>query len=644
MQIKTTTTHTMLLHEGKGGKKSVIQAILSILLVALIVLLAACSAPPPVPTELPAPPTLERPTETPLEPEEEEDLVIPETGITETVEESQERVEAADQVGQWQVYEITLTSTASYGNPFTDVDVYADFTSENKNLRVYGFYDGNGSGGHGNLWKIRFMTGDIGSWSWETRSTDSGNSGLHNQAGSLTVVQSNQPGPVHPDPAYPNSWIHANGDRFYWNLGYSIHILGSDRTHAGVGGWQDYLDWLQAKRFNGVMFTLQVPSFKACTTCSKGVAPWDAIGSNPAPKYANNNNGTVDYYIMPWASKSNSNNTASGGSDADFTRFYLPFWNRVDELLAEMQNKGMIANVFMYDDETFWPNASSSQERLYWNYIIRRMGAYWNVVYNDGIDLNEYRSLSNWVNEWQQYFSDNDPFNHARSSRHGNDDGQASTWRSMQAADASRPANIDQWYKLMDQSPRKPVTEDDGIRARKSNGISADRFMQLAWWSVLSGPGGLGATWAGAYDPGNWYSNLDSESEGMRRVAIRNKFILGEGWNNGNPVPFWKMQVMNDLVTGDNVYSSAVLGESYLVYFDAGSPNSTEVDLNDTSTPLTVKWLNPQNGDIIDGGESEPGKVQTFTKPFNGPAVLYLGGGIATATQPHQLFISILIK
>ena len=28
----------------------------------------------------------------------------------------------------------------------------------------------------------------------------------------------------------------ANGEYFLWSLGYSIHMVGSDRTHPGVGG------------------------------------------------------------------------------------------------------------------------------------------------------------------------------------------------------------------------------------------------------------------------------------------------------------------------------------------------------------------------------------------------------------------------
>lgn len=530
-------------------------------------------------------------------------------------------------VGQWEVYEITLTSTKTYVNPFRDVDVYADFTAaDGSTIRVYGFYDGNGNGNQGNLWKIRFASDITTSWSWHTTATDTSNSGLHDQSGQFNVVSSDEPGPLAPDPQHPNAWQHANGTHFLWSLGYSIHMLGADRTHPAVGGWEDYLDWLQAHRFNGVMFIMQVPSFDACSTCQAGMAPWSALGNNPPPTYAFNNNNRVDYFVMPWAREGDPNTYGETLRNTDFNRFYLPLWQKADEILAEMQERDMVAHIFQYDDQTFWPTAGSPEEELYWDYMIRRFGAHWNVAFNDGIDLNEYRP-SSWVSLWQEYFCENDPFQHARSSRHGSDEPNSATWRSMQAANASQPNNVDAWRNLMDDSPQKPVTEDDGIRAEKDHGIPADRFMQLAWWSVLSGPGGFGATWAGANDPGNWYANLDEDSEGMLRVEIRNRFVLDFNVAQERRIPFWKLEVHDDLVSEKDVYVVADPGDHYLVYFDEGAPRNISLDLSAASTNLPVTWLNPVTGQRTSAEPVVPGDARPFSNPYNGPGVLYVGAG-----------------
>jgi hypothetical protein len=184
----------------------------------------------------------------------------------------------------------------------------------------------------------------------------------------------------------------------------------------------------------------------------------------------------------------------------------------------------------------------------------------------------------------------------------------------------------------MSQSPVKPVTEDDGIRAR--NDISPDRFMQLAWWSVLAGPGGFGATWSGAYEPGNWYANLDAESEGMKRVEIRNRFILDFDPVGGKQIPFWKLQPRDDLLKGESVYASAVLGEHYLVYFDLNSGPSADVDLRDIAGNFYVTWLNPETGERMEGGTIKAGDWLSFIKPFDGSAVLYIGDKAAVMDTP----------
>ncbi len=535
-------------------------------------------------------------------------------------------LQISEAIGLWQVYEITLRSTKTYSNPFTSIDVYAILTSPSgEESQVYGFYDGDGLGGQGNLWKIRIMPDVTGNWFWQSFSSDAENIGLNNHSGKFSVVDSSEPGPLHPDPDYPTSWVHANGQHFYWNLGYSIHLLGADRTHQGVGGWYDYIEWLNMHGFNGVMFTVQVPSFSACTTCSKGAAPWSALGNSPPPLYAQNHRGRVDYFVMPWVEEGSPDSFARTARDADFTRFYLPHWMKLDEVVMELQKRGMVAHIYQYDDETFWPPADSDDERLYWDYLLRRLSAYWNVVFNDGIDLNEYRYPEIWVPQWQEYFNLNDPYFHAKSSRHGNDDSSLSTWRSVQAANDHEPTNLTEWQNLLSLTPQKPVTEDDGIRALKGRGISPDRFMQLAWWSLLSGPGGMGATWAGKFDPGNWYSHLDDGSQGMLRVEIRNRFLFASEPDGADQIPYWKLQARNDLVSGSNVYCSAVPGEHYLIYFDLQSGSTANVDLKDASKPLYVTWLDPESGVGINSGIIEPGEVHTFEKPFQDAAVLYIG-------------------
>lgn len=80
----------------------------------------------------------------------------------------------------WQPAELTFISDASYTNPYKDVDISATFTGPNmESMTVPGYWDG------GNVWKIRFSPTVAGTWTYATSSTNTGDSGLHNQSGTI---------------------------------------------------------------------------------------------------------------------------------------------------------------------------------------------------------------------------------------------------------------------------------------------------------------------------------------------------------------------------------------------------------------------------------------------------------------------------
>jgi len=87
-------------------------------------------------------------------------------------------------VQQWTTYEITLTSSANYQNPYVDVAVWAVFTNpDNRRIKRPAFWDG------GDLWKVRFAPPDTdGVWQWESYSSNANDQGLHGQTGSLHSV------------------------------------------------------------------------------------------------------------------------------------------------------------------------------------------------------------------------------------------------------------------------------------------------------------------------------------------------------------------------------------------------------------------------------------------------------------------------
>lgn len=72
-------------------------------------------------------------------------------------------VARAVETEQWDIFELTFKGP-SYGNPFVDVELRAEFKHGNEIFRAEGFYDGNG------IYKIRFMPNVTGKWMYKTES------------------------------------------------------------------------------------------------------------------------------------------------------------------------------------------------------------------------------------------------------------------------------------------------------------------------------------------------------------------------------------------------------------------------------------------------------------------------------------------
>ncbi|MEN6604192.1 MAG: putative collagen-binding domain-containing protein [Bryobacteraceae bacterium] len=74
--------------------------------------------------------------------------------------------------------------------------------------------------------------------------------------------------------------------------------------------------------------------------------------------------------------------------------------------------------------------------------------------------------------------------------------------------------------------------------------------------------------------------------------------------------------------TGYLLASPEAAAAEYLVYAPSGG--SFTVNLRKSAGAFAVEWLNPETGSVFYGDPATGGRVQTFTAPFSGDAVLYL--------------------
>lgn len=160
----------------------------------------------------------------------------------------------------WREYEITLTSKYDYPNPYTDVEVWAEFTHDTGDaLRRPAFWDG------GHAWKIRFASPlTEGRWTWRSFSSTS-DAGLAGQSGELVC----EAGPSADHRFYRHGfWRMSPGGR---NL---VHADGTSALLVGDTAWA--LPWRateeqcriyaadrQAKGFNATLLMSVQPDMHA---------------------------------------------------------------------------------------------------------------------------------------------------------------------------------------------------------------------------------------------------------------------------------------------------------------------------------------------------------------------------------------------
>jgi len=81
----------------------------------------------------------------------------------------------------WEKQELTLASTNSYANPYTDVVVWVDLKGPGFSKRIYGFWDG------GRSFKVRLVATKPGQWTWVSGSQPE-DAGLAGKTGSFDAI------------------------------------------------------------------------------------------------------------------------------------------------------------------------------------------------------------------------------------------------------------------------------------------------------------------------------------------------------------------------------------------------------------------------------------------------------------------------
>ena len=431
------------------------------------------------------------------------------------------------QVEQWGVFELTLPGPTK-GNPFTEVQLSANFTNGVKTLKANGFYDGKG------LYKIRFMPDSIGNWGYITHSN---RWELTGQQGNFVAVA---PSPENHGPV---------------SVAHTFHFSYADGTPFKPIGTTSYT-WTHRpdKIEEQTLSTLASSPFNKIRMC---VFPQTHGTKGLPPKR------------FPFAGKP---------TKPDYSRFNPEFFKHLEKRLSQLQQLNIEADLILfhpYDDKHIWglDNMAPAVEERYLRYIVARLSAYRNVWWSMA---NEYDFIRTKTEEdWDRLFkivADSDPHQHLRSIHNGkkiyNHTKPWVTHVSMQNGLAVTSPGSAQLYRDV---YNKPIVYDEV----EYEGNYASR------WAQLSGQELVHRFWAGSVvgtyvghseffvEPGDsdkfvWLGQGGTlKGESPPRLKFL-RTILEEGPANGiEPTDKW----WNPNIGGQ-------LGEYYLIYFGHKTPKS----------------------------------------------------------------------
>ncbi|MFY9713411.1 MAG: DUF5605 domain-containing protein [Microbacterium sp.] len=349
-----------------------------------------------------------------------------------------------ESVSLWAPLEIRIDGP-SHGNPFIDVELDAVFTRGGADVRVGGFYDGDG------IYVIRALADAEGAWTFETRSTAPSLDGL---TGTVVVGSpaENAHGPVRVDGFH---FRHADGIR-HRPLGTTAYA------------WTHQPDELQEQ-----------------TLATLAESPFTKLRMCVFPKsYLYNTNEPTDFPFP-----------GSLADGFDLERFDPAHFRRLEKSIVTLADLGVEADLILFHPYDRWGFADlgPAVDERYLRYLVRRLSGFANVWWSMA---NEYDLVSaKDTAEWERLAAivgEEDSFGHLNSIHNCIPFYDYSapwiTHVSIQRVDVYRTAeNTDEWRERWG----KPVVIDEcayeGDIDQGWGNITGEEMVRRFWEGAVRG-------------------------------------------------------------------------------------------------------------------------------------------------------------
>jgi hypothetical protein len=256
---------------------------------------------------------------------------------------------SAPEPTRWGVLEIALSGPAA-GNPFTDVELSAEFRCGSRTWTVGGFYDGDG------IYRLRVLAEEEGTWQFVTASTVPALDGVHGE-----IV-------VGPPTAGGHGPVRVDGFHFAYADGTRYRPWG---TTAYAWNHQD------AQLQKATLETLASSPFTKLRMCL-------------FPKHYVYNDNEPERFPFP---------RAVDGS-FDHSRFDLEFFARLDEQVRRLGELGVQTDLILFHPYDRWgfSDLGPAVDEHVVRYVVRRLAGYAHVWFSlaNEYDLLHTKSIADW--------------------------------------------------------------------------------------------------------------------------------------------------------------------------------------------------------------------------------------------------------
>ena len=180
-------------------------------------------------------------------------------------------------IPKWEIFDDSFSAGREFENPFTDVDIEAEFSCGGLRYTVDGFYDGD------DTWRVRFSPPKEGVWRYVTHSNLAE---LDSKTGEFSCVPAVSRGPLTLDPQFPNWFFRGDGSaQLIVNAGWFPHTANGHElpfedlefTQPSQADFDRFFDILADHGVNMVVGMSELYARQKSITDTSFVWPWKIV-------------------------------------------------------------------------------------------------------------------------------------------------------------------------------------------------------------------------------------------------------------------------------------------------------------------------------------------------------------------------------